>query len=294
MNTIRPLRVAAGVIAIMCIGCSRSTPLAPSNPLQVQAPPPATTALRLVSGWNGAPVADKDITVDSQPFRTTGDGGVDGAFRVGTLIEVRVPDYLPRTTRASTETVTLWPIADPAEADAVQAMLYDWYGDLVPLRHAVSTLDIQFDPALTTEVPLASIEAIWRDAANQIAELTQNQIRFLPAGEVVQGHLQITVRACGAPICDRLPPYTMGEIGDRTNFEIALGSAGAARRVDVALRACVLAIIEFKNPNYPNPLPGGLLSAVNPRSTLTDFERRVIRLASLRKSGNLWPDRDPF
>jgi len=249
--------------------------------------------LRFTSGWDHALIADTEIAINGATYQTNGDGIVNAVFPVGAPIDVRVPNYLPRTVRAGADPIALWPIAGTAEADALQSMLYEWFDELMPLSHAVSTLDVQFDPALSAQVSSATLESVWRAAGDEIAELTENRIRFVPVDAGAKGHLQIAVRACGAlTICFRLGPYGFDQtVSDRLNFDIGLGSADAALRPDVALRASVLAAIEFKSGSpFPSPLPGLLHDG----SALTDFERRLIRLASSRKSGNRWPDRDPF
>jgi len=290
---------AAISIAAVLLGaaaCHGAAPAAPSPIPQgpSASPPPqiAQISIRLTSGWDGRPVADSTVTINGEMHRTNTDGVVDETVSAGLLVEVQVDGFLPRTTPASPDPIGLWPVATAEEADTIHSMLYDWYGDDVPLVHAASPVDIQFDAAIASQVSMSAVRDVWRAAADQITELTDGRIRFVDPGAGAKGHLRITLRSCGnLPICFRQPPYGFGDaVGDRQDFEIALGSAAAAVQPDVALRACVLAAIEFKGgaPN-PSPLPGVLSGG----SALSDFERRLVRLVSLRRSGNRWPDRDP-
>jgi hypothetical protein len=245
-----------------------------------------------MSGGDGRPVADSTVTINGDVRRTNADGVAEGTVPAGVMVDVRVDNFLPRTTTASTDPIALWPVATAEEADAIHLMLYDWYGDDVPLVHAASPLDIQFDAAITSQVSTSALADVWRAAAEEIAEATDGRIRFVDPGAGARGHLRITVRSCGnLSICFRQPPYGFGDVvGDRQDFEVALGSAAAAVQPDVALRATVLGAIEFKGgaptpSRFPGVLSGG--------SVLSDFERRLLRLVSLRRSGNRWPDRDP-
>lgn len=282
--------LTACTLAACNSAASPATPSPVPQPSASPAPSPVPVSIQLVSGWDHAPVADAEVWINDKLYTTTANGVVDAAVQADRAISVRVSGYLTRLTRARVEAITLWPVANQAEADAILGLLYDWY-DIVPLRHAVPKLEIQFDENLLSQVETSTLESVWRGAEDQIADLTEGRIRFVASGDPAEGRIRISLRSCGTEtICPRLPPYGFGDDPtDRRDFEISLGSPGAAQTPAVALRACILAAIEFKGGVIRSPIPGLL----NGGSELSDFERRLVRMASLRSTGNRWPDSDP-
>jgi hypothetical protein len=218
-------------------------------------------------------------------MRTTEDGVLEGPFMPGNRVDIAMPGFLRRVTAASTDDVTLWPVANDMEAAAIRSMLYEWY-DPVPLQHSVSTLAIVLDARIVAARPDAA--GIWRDAASQVTDLTEGRIRFVDSGESAAGRITIQISPCSPLSVCQTPPYYSGSSDDRRDVTFEIDSTESAARPDVALRACVLSAINFTDHN---PLPG-LLAWPNPAPMLSDFERRLIRMATLRRSGTTWPDND--
>jgi hypothetical protein len=198
----------------------------------------------------------------------------------GTGVDVDARGFLPRRTRIERDgVVTLWPVADDAEADAVRRMVYGDQEvhepfDLGPILVSVLGEGPGFwgsDVGQAWQAEALAFGARFglRYEWSTVFQYETNEmaIRFDTAGKCVPGP--------ASGFCREPSPYW-------ADFVVRPERAGDPATIRRVLASVFLG---------PNPLPG-LLSPAAPADELSPLEEQTIRMILLRRLPNRWPDTD--
>lgn len=272
----------SGYVALVClllVGCHQrdrfgDTPAGP-GPLEAG-------RIRIVSGADLTPVSDALVTLDSRPYRSDLAGYVVADLPTTpvfvTPADVEAPGFLTRRTSVRAgDTVTLWPVADEAEAAAIRAMVYErpapFGPTLMPLSDGplfVALLDqvgVQYDPW--------AVEAVSLGQAIGLPIRIEEQFQYEPNEIIVSVVAATTCRpAPTSGFCLVASPYK--------RFEVHASVANEPKTIRRVLASAFLG---------PNPLPG-LMHAEAPADNLTPFELQTIKMIRQRPRPNRWPDTD--
>lgn len=289
--------VLAAVLGLVVVGCGGGgtppTPTAGSSPTPTgaggSAGTPVMRTVRIVSGADGTPVAGAAVAFENadSPDRSGPGGEVSPTDYIystygvppGTGVDVDARGFLPRRTRIERGgVVTLWPVADGAEADAVRRMVYGDQEIRQPFDLGPILLSVLQD------------EGFWGSEAGQTwkaealafgarvglgyewstffqYETNEVAVRFDTVGQCAFGP--------GWGFCREPSPYF-------ASFVVRPERV----RDPVTIRR-VLASVFLG----PNPLPG-LLNPDEPTDELSPLEEQTIRMILLRRLPNRWPDTD--
>jgi hypothetical protein len=294
--------------ALASIGIAACAPSNPVNPLlennqvvPVPTPTPAPSpaphtfvdrTVRVISGWDNAPVSGALVRVGEQAVTTDVSGYFTAGFSDDNLpIDIDAPGYLPRRTRELTGitagAITLWPAANEAEQQAINAMAF--YQNRLYKSDPEPGLEDKYFLSILPEPDGPTLEQAlvpWRKQFEQISQLTNLRIDAASAnrGEYCELVVDFTAtsQSCPTPwgFCDEhstdyyftKPIHVVRERSDQP---------------DVILRALVHTILY-----WPNPLPG-LMNKTAPAMELSLLERQTLRMLTIRPTGTLWPDVDP-
>jgi len=245
------------------------------------------TTFSIVNGWTREPVAGATVSADS--VQLVSDEA--GHFRLPkngpcANIEVVAPNFLERRTCAVAE-ITLWPVADAIEREATRVAAFH-HDELQPKWWSVPT-KVTFAPQLEAR---ADVVQTWRDAANEIRQMTLGRISFEFVPSIDDEGLIITP-ATSTPVCSIAPAwpieiggfcreYTRAYYVDNVNV-----LPGRLTDASVAVRA-LLSMVGAINP-HPQ---AGLLNSSRPDAELSEFERKMLHMIGLRTVDVLWPDLD--
>jgi hypothetical protein len=289
------LSAAALVVVMGCgSGGTPPTPTAGSSPAPTGAGGSAETSVvrtvRIVSGADGTPVAGAAVAFENADSDDrSGPGGevspsdyIYATYGIlpGTAVDVDARGFLPRRTRIERDgVVTLWPVADDAEADAVRRMVYGDQEVRQPFDLGPILVSMLFeDPGSWSP----EVERAWQTEALAFGsrfglryewstsfqyETNEVAVRFATAGGCVPGP--------ASGFCREPSPYW-------ADFVVRPERAGDPATIRRVLASVFLG---------PNPLPG-LLSPAAPADELSPFEEQTIRMVLLRRLPNRWPDTD--
>lgn len=291
---IRCLSAAALGLVVGCGGeVTHSTPTSGSSPAPTGAGGSAGTSVvrtvRIVNGADGTAVAGAAVAFENADSDDrSGPGGevspTDYFYATygvppGTGVDVDARGFLPRRTRIERDgVVTLWPVADDAEAEAVRRMVYGDQEVREPFDLGPILLSVLLD------------EGFWGSEAGQAwkTEALAFGARF-GLGYEWSTHFQyetneVAVRfdtdgrcspGLAAGFCREGSPYF-------ASFVVRPERAGDPATIRRVLASVFLG---------PNPLPG-LLSPDAPTDEMSPLEEQTLRMVLLRRLPNRWPDTD--
>ena len=129
---VRMKRIAWIAFALAAAGCddavvSRPTPAGPTPAATPTAPAPTAVSpvVRVVSGADQTPVRGATVVIGGKTYQSGDDGSVPVELSLDERdLDVTAAGFLPRRTTTGNQIVTLWPVANDAEADAVRRMVY--------------------------------------------------------------------------------------------------------------------------------------------------------------------------
>ena len=134
-KTIFPGVVIGTSMALACGGKSTQSPTQPSSvPVVSDAPSPpspaASISLTVMDGWTGTPVAGAQVSGEGINAVTGAGGTLQLTLRPGACLplDIEAPGFLHRRTCARPPSMTLWPVADQAEAAATRNAAFH-FGD---------------------------------------------------------------------------------------------------------------------------------------------------------------------
>jgi hypothetical protein len=242
--------------------------------------PPTGRFVVISNGWTDQRVAGAHVTGADVDATTDGAGQIGLPSVTGCVtLAVNAPGYLERRTCAD-HSITLWPVADEAEATATREAVFDGSG------HLYGPNDVPW--VLTGELLQRSdLRGVWLEAAGALRKLGFT----IPTGGDSSEEFIVSV-AQTPPSCNH-PWFTWsfaaaGFCWDRTPEYFTFGVTIDPARVSeeaVALRAMVYGL-SF----HPHSAPG-LLNRTAPANELSEFEKRTLRMMYLRSAERItWPD----
>lgn len=284
------------VLGLVVVGCggevTRRTPTSGSSPTPTGAGGSAGTSVRTVRVVNGADgtavpgaaVAFENADSDDRSGPNGEVSPTDYLYATygippGTAVDVTARGFLPRRTRVERDgVVTLWPVADDGEADAVRRMVY---GD--------QTVRQPFDlgPILLS---VLQDESFWGSEAGRawkreaLAFGARFGLRYEWSAFFQYETNEVAVRFDAAGRCS--PDSASGFCRESSPY-FASFVVRPERAGDPATIRRVLASVFLG----PNPLPG-LLNPDAPAEELSPLEEQTIRMVLLRRLPNRWPDTD--
>lgn len=281
--------LGACVAAIACNQKNRSnlavpSPTSPADP----SPPVVTRQLRIVSGADLTPVRGAVVTINGSRYETGDDGHVAGIGETGApdgaTLDVDASGFLTRRTRViEGGIVTLWPVADEAEASAVRRMVYQRGNPsgevLIPPDPGPFYITI---PHTGVDVPGVDVAGVWENEAKVFGSLVG--LKYETSSSFQYETNEIEVRfSSPSSVCQRVPNWAFClEPPPYRRYRVA-----PERAIDPATIRRVLASWFLG----PNPLPG-LMNAEAPEGALSALELQTIRMILLRPRLNRWPDTD--
>jgi hypothetical protein len=290
--------VLAAVLGLVVVGCDGGG--TPSIPTSGSTPPVQQLGfgmVRVVSGVDETPVAGASVTFegDDAPVLSGSNGEASPADPLlanygrafGTAVDVDAPGFLPRRTRVPDDRlITLWPVADEAEAEAVREMVYGTQGTRYPTAPGSIAVLLDFLGGWDEATWRA-----WRDETSAFGapfgahytlgeasdyacpwECGSSNMIFVHFGETGLCHTPANAGFCLEP------SSTLTARG----VTVRPGSERDVRPIRAVLASWFLG---------PNPLPG-LLNPESPASELSPLEARTIRMILRRPLPNRWPDTD--
>jgi hypothetical protein len=276
--------------ATVVVGACHEPPPAGPTPFPGtgQAQPP-DVAVTVVDGWDNAPVAAARVTIHDQSFVTDARGSliVPRALS-GSTMDVDAVGFLPRRTYFQTvNPTTLWRVTEEREAEAIRDFVFfrDQSGTYVLPSLAAYTVALDTS-GLAVEGRVAA-EAAWREVLGTLGEL---RLPFV-VGNPPFGDWGVV--ASFTPMADEsCVPARWGVCWYYPRDPGYYSTTGARIRADpAAWYPTILRALIYGALNQYSPGPG-LLSRDDPAHELSLFERRALKMMSLRRPGHLWPDRD--
>lgn len=288
----------AAVLGVVLVGCdgggTSPIPTAGSSPPVEQL---GFGTVRIVSGIDETPVAGASVSFegDDGPALSGPDGQASPVDPMlanygrapGTAVDVDAPGFLPRRTRVPADRlITLWPVADETEAEAVREMVYGTQGTRYPTDPGSIAVLLDFLGAWDGETWRA-----WSDETSAFGapfgadyalgeasdyacpwECGSSKMIFVHFGETGLCHAPANLGFCLEPAS------TLKARG----VTVRRGSERDVRTIRAVLASWFLG---------PNPLPG-LMNPENPARELSPLEARTIRMILRRPLPNRWPDTD--
>jgi hypothetical protein len=246
--------------------------------------------VRIVSGADGTPVPGAAVAFENADSDDrSGPGGevspsdyIYATYGIppGTAVDVDARGFLPRRTRIERDgVVTLWPVADDAEADAVRRMVYGEQEVRQPFDLGTILLSLLGEGAgfLGSEVGRA-----WQ--AEALVFGARFGLRYEWSNYFLYETNEVAVRFDTAGRCS--PDPASGFCREVSPY-FASFVVRPERAADPATIRRVLASVFLG----PNPLPG-LLNPDAPAEELSPLEEQTIRMVLLRRLPNRWPDTD--
>jgi hypothetical protein len=299
MKTATP-SVLAIALGLVVVGCGHEgTPATSTAPTSATSPAPSGFGtVRIVSGPDGTPVVGASVTFegdDEAPALSGPSGEASPADwmlatygrAIGTAVDVDARGFLPRRTRVPDDRViTLWPVADEAEAEAVREMVYGTQGTRNPTARGSIAVVLDF----LGEWDEATARA-WGNEASAFGASFDVPYTLGDASDYAcpwecAGSNMIFVHFAETGFCHA--PASRGfclepsSTPQARGITVRPGSARDTRTIRGVLASWFLG---------PNPLPG-LMNPENPASALSPLETQTIRMLLLRRLPNRWPDTD--
>ncbi len=277
--------VTVGLLSANCDGPHKSSALTPTpvvvTPGTAPRPADAPQVIRVLSGLDNQPVINATVTVDETLYGTNGNGEFrpgpyDDPFALGSLVDIKASGFIPRRTRIEHDgTITLWPVANDAEADAVHRMVYQReLPEEIFYPPAAGNFTLTLIGATSAQRDAWDAEAAKFGAQFHIAydladtlqyEANELEVRFL-------GGPCVAIPALG--FCQENSPYKI--------FDVMPEKALDRLTIDRVLASWFLGT---------DPLTG-LLNATSPAAQLSPFEVRTIQMMFVRRHPTRWPDDD--
>jgi hypothetical protein len=266
------------------------TPQVTAPPV-VSPPPPVNTVITVTDGWTGAPVAGTRITLAASTHVTDAQGRAEvplGCARATLtaegFLERRVNCLVGAALEGRTP-ITLWPVANDEERRALRQSLF--IADRLTLATGASGMTVGFASTLRDA---ADVEAVYRAAAARISDLTGGRVTVPFAMPSPGGDGYVISEAPTPPRCTHnwftwtfaVAGFCWEPTPDYFVLDLTIDGARITR-ADVALRALLYG---WGMRQHDAP---GLLNATAPAADLTEFERRSLHMASLRRAIE-WPD----
>jgi hypothetical protein len=257
-----------------------SSPASPTSTNARSAPSsvPATQfSLQILSGSTHQPLPGAHVVIGGQEYTTDQNGSVT-PIRINEEIDIQAAGYLPRASRIVTERqgVTLWPVANDAEAEAVHRMVFG--------RRNAADLLYPFDPSeFYVTIPSASDEVrrAWQAAAADFGSVFQ--LNYVMESQFQYDTNEIEILFGADQKCT--PSPTLGFCKIPSAYMVF--AVPDDRATDPTTIRRVLASLFLG----PNPFPG-LLNPDAPGDTLSPFEMQTIRMILQRPGLTRWPDDD--
>jgi hypothetical protein len=233
-------------------------------------------------GWTEQAVAGAHVTGAGVDGTTNEAGQITLSAGPGcVMLTVRAPGYLDRQTCA-TSAITLWPVANEAEAAATREAVFN-SGEVLRKPSDIPWL-------LTGEIlERGGLRNVWLAAARQLRSLgftipmTDNgddsYIVSVAATPPLCNHSGFTWSFVPAGFCwDTTPDYFI--------YNVTIDPARLQDEA-VAVRAIV-----YRLGMRPHSAPG-LMNETDPANELSEFEKRTLRMMYLRRLTYIaWPDYD--
>jgi hypothetical protein len=284
-----------GIVVVACDGGGRPPiPTAGSSPTPTGAGgsvgTPAIRTVRILNGADGTPVADAAVAFENADSDDrSGPGGevsptdyIYATYGIppGTAVDVDARGFLPRRTRVERDgVVTLWPVADDGEADAVRRMVYGDREVRPPFDLGPIFVSALFeDPGSWNP----EVERAWQTEA--LAFGSRFGLRYEWSTFFQYETNEVAVRFATAGRCSPGPPWGFCR---ETSPYFASFVVRPERAGDPPTIRRVLASVFLG----PDPLPG-LLNPDAPTDELSPFEEQTLRMVLLRRLPNRWPDTD--
>ena len=197
-------------------------------------------------------------------------------------MDVNASGYLPRATSvgSTSDAISLWPVSNEAEAEAVRAMVYKFaYAETLQPSTGSELLVTMSDVGL---VP-GALER-WRGEAALTGPVFGVSYRFGTTFQYDQNEFEVFFRS---PQVHCIPVPAWGFCRDQsapgyTVFRVLPGSALDRLTIKRVLSSWFLG---------PNPLPG-FMNADAPADEFSPLELLTIRMIRQRPLPNRWPDSD--
>lgn len=247
--------------------------------------------VRIVSGSDGRPVPGARVSIDGEgPDLSNVRGEVVPSDYIlatygvaaGMSIDVDAAGFLPRRTRVpSDRVVTLWPVADATEAEAVRRMVYGRGGPLgevlYPPDPGPLTVHLPVD-GFVHQSPWGSEAAVFGARFGISYKLSFGMWYFDEPLARNSLAVYFSRASCGSAgtwgFCQALPEQKV--------FAVRPERAADPQTIRRVLASFFLG---------PDPLPG-LLNVDAPADDLSSLEVQTIRMILLRRLPNRWPDTD--
>ncbi len=284
------------LVILLVLGCAPAChdPSTGSQTVPIVGPTPIAPAARavveVVDGWTGAPVAGTRITLAASTHVTDAQGRAEvplacerATFAAEGFLERRVNCLVGAALEGRTP-ITLWPVANDEERRAVRQSLF--IADRLTLVTGNSGMVVGFADTIRDR---AEVESVFQAAAARIGDLTGGRVR-VPIGWPPSGGDGYVVSEAAAPPCaSRWFTWTFAVAGfcGSPRPSISWRKSQSTRRASpdvTSLFVCCLYGWGMRQHDAP-----GLLNATAPAADLTEFERRSLHMASLRRA-IVWPD----
>jgi hypothetical protein len=267
------------------------SPTPPAVPVPV---PVASRLVQVVDGDTGRAVAHARVTLPDTT-QVTDAAGVAALPMACVPAHIDAVGFLERrvkclllTTKDGQQPITLWPVADEAEREALKALAFRNGTRLT--AGGRGSVAVHIDAAVGVE----AVVAAWQRAAEtvhaatggvrEVTFVTAQQLRDLDEGFLVRP-------AADPPSCSHswftwqfnVAGFCWDATLDYFIQAVTVAPAFMARE-DVALRALL-----YGMGLNPHPL-SGLMNVTQPATRLSAFELRTLRMASQREGQIAWPD----
>jgi hypothetical protein len=245
--------------------------------------------VRIVNGVDGTAVAGAAVSFENADSDDrSGPGGevsptdyIYATYGIppGTGVDVDARGFLPRRTRIERDgVVTLWPVADDAEAEAVHRMVYGDHEVRQPFDLGPILLSVLHDEGFWG----SEVGRAWQTEA--LAFGARFGLRYEWSTYFQYETNEVAVRFATAGRCSPGPPWGFCR---ETSPYFASFVVRPERAGDPPTIRRVLASVFLG----PDPLPG-LLNPDAPTDELSPFEEQTLRMVLLRRLPNRWPDTD--
>jgi hypothetical protein len=291
--------VAAIVMAAGCSSPAAPTPVTPAISAVPEHRPfvPATSApiiaaqtVAVTDGWTGAPVPGARISMNGTELVTTANGTVPVTIAAGQCqpMDIVATGFLHRRTCAR-PSVTLWPIANDAEAAATHEAAFLYPDRLIDQSQAVNDIPVVLAANLASRPEVTSA---WNTAAAELMSATGNKLSVRFAQTVPYDEGFVVSMAPPSPPCRHywfewqfaIAGFCWEPTRDYFVQDITVDPS-LVDHPDVALRALLYAFTL-----RPHQLPG-LMNATRPATELSPFERKTLHMMGLRwPTPVTWPD----
>jgi hypothetical protein len=246
--------------------------------------------VRVVSGVDGQPVVGAAVSIGGARLDSDTDAkgevfpdAYSGAFK-GAEIDVDAPGFLPRRTRIPLDRlVTLWPVADDTEAEAVREMVYQRGNPLGDVLHPPDSRAFLISFVGPTDLENGGSSAADSWAAEAAAFGSRFGITYALSESFQYEQNEIAIRFAESGGCETIPAWGFcRESPYYKSFRVLPEKARDPQTIRRVLASWFL---------DPNPLPG-FMNPDAPAADLSPLEDQAIRMIFQRWLPNRWPDTD--